>query len=70
MKITAQDLLALGVIDNIIGEPTGGAHRDRARVMRTTGEAIAKTLAEFDGKSPAEIKKQRHDRFLQIGRTL
>ena len=38
--------------------------------MRTTGEAIAKTLAEFDGKSPAEIKKQRHDRFLQIGRTL
>src|SRR6478609_3311637 len=37
MKITAQDLLALGVIDNIIGEPTGGAHRDRARVMRTTG---------------------------------
>ncbi len=70
MKITAQDLDKLGVIDVIIREPVGGAHRDRALAAQVTGDAIAKALAEFDGKTPAEIKKQRHDRFLQIGRTL
>jgi acetyl-CoA carboxylase carboxyl transferase subunit alpha len=69
MKITAQDLEQLGVIDLIIPEPVGGAHRDRARVMRATGDAIARALSEFDGKSPAEIRAQRHERFLQIGRT-
>ncbi len=70
MKVTAQDLLGLGVIDTIISEPTGGAHRDRARVTRSTADAIAKALAEFDGKSPEDIRKQRHDRFLQIGRSV
>ncbi len=70
MKITAQDLAGLGVIDTIITEPVGGAHRDRTRVMRATGDAIAKALAEFDGKSPDEIRAQRHDRFLKIGRSL
>ncbi len=69
MKITAQDLEQLGVIDVIIPEPVGGAHRDRRRVMLATGEAVARALAEFDGKSPAEIRAQRHERFLQIGRT-
>lgn len=70
MKITAQDLLGLGVVDTIIPEPTGGAHRDRARVMRTTADAIAKAIAEFDGKTPEAVRRQRHDRFLQIGRTV
>jgi acetyl-CoA carboxylase carboxyl transferase subunit alpha len=70
MKITAQDLLDLGVIDTIVAEPTGGAHRDRARMMRNAGEAIAKALTEFDGKSPADIRAQRHERFLSIGRSL
>lgn len=70
MKITAQDLEQLGVIDTIVREPTGGAHRDRKAAMDSTGEAIAKALAEFDGKTPSEIKKQRHDRFLAIGRSL
>jgi acetyl-CoA carboxylase carboxyl transferase subunit alpha len=70
MKITAQDLETLGVIDTVIREPVGGAHRDRALVMQTTGDAIARALGEFDGKSPAEIKKQRHERFMQIGRQL
>ena len=46
----------------------GGAHRDRASVIAATGNAVARALSEFDGKSPAEIRKQRHDRFLAIGR--
>ena len=70
MKITAQDLEQLGVIDTIIREPTGGAHRDRKVAIDSTGDAIAKALAEFDGKTPGEIKRQRHDRFLAIGRSL
>ena len=70
MKITAQDLEQLGVIDVIVPEPVGGAHRDRARVLRVAGDAIAKALAEFDGLKPEDIRKQRHDRFLGLGRTL
>jgi acetyl-CoA carboxylase carboxyl transferase subunit alpha len=68
MKITAQDLDQLGVIDVIIKEPVGGAHRDRDSVIISTGNAIARALAEFDGKSTEDIRKQRHDRFLSIGR--
>ena len=64
----AQDLAGLKVIDVIIPEPLGGAHRDHDKTTRATGDAIAKALAEFDGKSPEEIRKQRHDRFLAIGR--
>jgi acetyl-CoA carboxylase carboxyl transferase subunit alpha len=70
MRITAQDLEALGVIDVIIREPVGGAHRDRISAMQATGDAIAKALAEFDGMSPAQIRKLRHERFLEIGRQL
>lgn len=70
MKITAQDLEALGVIDVIVREPIGGAHRDRGLAAQSVGDAIAKALSEFDGKSPAEIRKQRHERFLKIGRSI
>jgi acetyl-CoA carboxylase carboxyl transferase subunit alpha len=70
MKITAQDLAQLKVIDAIIPEPVGGAHRDPQQMISATGEAIAATLAEFDGWAPAEIRRQRHDRFLEIGRSL
>lgn len=68
MKITAQDLDQLGVIDQIIREPVGGAHRDKESVIISTGNAIAQALGEFDGKSPDDIRKQRHERFLSIGR--
>lgn len=70
MKITAQDLDTLGVIDIIIKEPVGGAHRDRTQAIELVGEAIAKALAEFDGLAPAEVRRLRHERFLDIGRTL
>lgn len=68
MKITAQDLDQLGVIDTIIKEPTGGAHRDPETVIIATGNAIQRALSEFEGKSQDEIRRQRHDRFLSIGR--
>ena len=70
MKVTAQDLDQLGVIDFIITEPVGGAHRDRESIMKSTGDAVARVLAEFDGKSPAEIRRQRHARFMEIGQSL
>jgi acetyl-CoA carboxylase carboxyl transferase subunit alpha len=70
MKITAQDLAQLKVIDVIIPEPVGGAHRDADQTIKATGEAIAKAIAEFDGKTPVEIRKHRHERFLEIGRRL
>jgi acetyl-CoA carboxylase carboxyl transferase subunit alpha len=70
MKITAQDLKALGVIDVIVPEPVGGAHRDPAQVMRRTGDAIAKALSEFAGQAPDAIRRQRHEKFLAIGRSL
>jgi acetyl-CoA carboxylase carboxyl transferase subunit alpha len=68
MKITAQDLLRLGVVDGIIAEPIGGAHRDGIEVVRATGDIIVKALADYDDLTPAEIRKQRREKFLSIGR--
>ncbi len=68
MKITAQDLLKLGIIDGIIPEPVGGAHRDGAEVVRVTGERIAEALGTFDGKSARDIRKDRREKFLAMGR--
>ena len=70
MKITAQDLLQLGIIDEIVAEPVGGAHRDSAGTIRAVGDAVAAALAGYEGKSSTEIRKLRQDRFLQIGRSL
>ncbi|WP_311274279.1 acetyl-CoA carboxylase carboxyltransferase subunit alpha [Methylobacterium sp. WCS2018Hpa-22] len=70
MKITAQDLLRLGIIDGIIPEATGGAHRGREAAIANTGKAVAKALAEFDGLSPDEIRDRRAAKFLDIGRKL
>ena len=68
MKITAQDLLRLGIIDGIIAEPIGGAHRDGIEVVRAAGETIIQALATYEGLTPAEIRKQRRDKFLSMGR--
>ncbi|MDX2265136.1 MAG: acetyl-CoA carboxylase carboxyltransferase subunit alpha [Hyphomicrobiales bacterium] len=70
MKITAQDLLSLGVIDGVIPEPAGGAHRDPALTMRNAGEAIEAALSEFDGMAGEEVRRRRHEKFLNIGRNL
>ncbi|HEX6000725.1 MAG TPA: acetyl-CoA carboxylase carboxyltransferase subunit alpha [Hyphomicrobiaceae bacterium] len=70
MKITAQDLKTLGVIDVIISEPVGGAHRDPNLVFRRTGDAVAKAFAELSALSPDAVRRQRHDKYLAIGRSL
>jgi len=70
MKITAEDLQRFGVIDRIIPEPVGGAHRERETTIRAAGEAIAEALASLDNLPPEEIRRQRREKFLAIGRTL
>jgi acetyl-CoA carboxylase carboxyl transferase subunit alpha len=67
MKITSADLLGFGVIDAIIPEPTGGAHRHPEAVMNATRDAIAAFLAEFAGKSRLEVREHRREKFLAIG---
>jgi acetyl-CoA carboxylase carboxyl transferase subunit alpha len=70
LKITAKDLQQLGVIDEIIPEPVGGAHRDRDQMIAATGGAISASLAALKGLSPQEARQQRRDKFLAIGRSL
>ena len=70
MKITAQDLLGFGIIDGIIPEPSGGAHRDPGAVIAATGDAIAAALEGFRGMSPDEVRAARADKFLARGRKL
>jgi acetyl-CoA carboxylase carboxyl transferase subunit alpha len=70
MKITAQDLVRFGVVDAVVPEPTGGAHRDPAAAIAATGEAIDAALAELRGIDPATIVRLRREKFMAIGRTL
>ena len=70
MKITAQDLIKLGVIDKIIKEPIGGAHRNREKTIKSVGTAITaalKDLAPMDAKARID---RRREKFLAIGRDL
>ncbi|KFL26171.1 acetyl-CoA carboxylase carboxyltransferase subunit alpha [Paradevosia shaoguanensis] len=67
MKITAPDLLGFGVIDAIIPEPAGGAHRHLDEVMASTRDAIMKFVKDFDGKGRLELREQRREKFLAIG---
>jgi acetyl-CoA carboxylase carboxyl transferase subunit alpha len=70
MKITAADLTAFGVIDGVVTEPIGGAHRDPAAAIAATGEVVAKAFAELKGLDRETIRRQRRDKFLAIGRGL
>ncbi|MBO6717223.1 MAG: acetyl-CoA carboxylase carboxyltransferase subunit alpha [Rhizobiaceae bacterium] len=69
MRITAQDLLELKIIDEIIPEPLGGAHRDPAKVIARTGDAIANAFEELAG-SNLDYREHRREKFLAIGRDL
>jgi acetyl-CoA carboxylase carboxyl transferase subunit alpha len=67
MKITAQDLLGLKVIDSIIREPVGGAHRSPEVAIDALGQAIEKALDELVTLPPAELKTDRRRKFLAMG---
>src|SRR5208282_3292820 len=70
MKITAQDLERFGIVDTVVAEPTGGAHRDPAAAIAATGEAIGDALAELRGLDRATIARLRREKFTAIGRTI
>jgi len=70
MKITAEDLMRLGVVDTIVPEPTGGAHRDPQATIAATGAAVANALAELKGLDPATVVRLRQEKFMAIGRSL
>ena len=68
MKITAQDMVRFGVIDSVVPEPTGGAHRDPQGAIAATGEAIAKAFSELRALDREAVRKQRREKFLTMGR--
>lgn len=70
MKITAQDLVRFGVVDTVIDEPVGGAHRYPDEAIDLTGDAIEGALAALDNLPPEEVRRQRRDKYLAIGRSI
>jgi acetyl-CoA carboxylase carboxyl transferase subunit alpha len=70
MKITAQDLVRFGIVDGIVAEPSGGAHRHPEAAIAAAGEAIAGALDGLHGLSRQEIRARREQKFLAIGRNL
>ncbi len=67
LRLTAQDLKKLDVIDRIIPEPLGGAQRDRAAMIKAVGAALGAMLKEMDGKSPDALRQDRRQKFLAMG---
>jgi acetyl-CoA carboxylase carboxyl transferase subunit alpha len=70
MKITAPDLVRFGIVDGIVAEPAGGAHRHPEAAIAAAGEAIAGALDGLHGLSRQEIRARREQKFLAIGRNL
>jgi acetyl-CoA carboxylase carboxyl transferase subunit alpha len=68
MKITAEDLKALGIIDDIIEEPVGGAHRDAKAAIEATGDVIAAALKDLGKKDGDTLVRERRQKYLDIGR--
>tara|TARA_Y100000590_G_scaffold174987_1_gene199999 strand:+ start:8275 stop:9378 length:1104 start_codon:yes stop_codon:yes gene_type:complete len=68
MKLTANELLKMNIVDEIIQEPTGGAHRDKTQIVSTVENALKRNLEEFKSYSREEIFEQRKQKFLNIGK--
>jgi acetyl-CoA carboxylase carboxyl transferase subunit alpha len=68
LKLTAEDLLKLGIIDDVILEPLGGAHRDRARMTESLGDAIEAALTELCRQDGARLRAERREKFLAMGK--
>ena len=69
MKITAQDLIGMKIVDRIIDEPAGGAHADKDATVKAVGDAVEDELSKLAGLSVDALRKQRADRFYAIGRS-
>ena len=67
LRLTAQDLLKLGIIDRIIAEPRGGAQRGRDEAVASVGKAISAMLKDLAGRKPAELVRDRREKFLTMG---
>ena len=67
MRLTAQNLKELGVCDEVIVEPRGGAQRDNAAAIKSVGEALIRQLDSFEGKKPDAIRKARRTKYLALG---
>jgi acetyl-CoA carboxylase carboxyl transferase subunit alpha len=70
LRLTAQDLLGFGIIDRIIQEPLGGAHRNAGAAIKATGETIARALDELKNKNADTLRRERREKFLNMGRKL
>jgi len=70
MKITAQDMVRFGIVDAVVAEPTGAAHRDAAATIASTGDAIAHALGELRGLDRATVARLRREKFAAIGRVI
>jgi acetyl-CoA carboxylase carboxyl transferase subunit alpha len=68
MKITAQDLIGLGIVDRIITEPPGGAHAHPEAAVQAVGQAVEEELRALSQLTPEQLRKQRAERFYAIGR--
>ena len=68
MKLTANDLINLGVVDEVIKEPLGGAHRDNETIAKDVKNSILQNLKSFENLNGEEIYNQRKNKFLKIGR--
>ncbi len=69
LRLTAEDLLKMKVIDAIIEEPVGGAHRQRNAAMDAVGDAIAEALDEVVGMEGGALRAKRREKFLEMGKT-
>jgi len=66
-KLTAPDLLAMGLVDGIVAEPPGGAHRDYGAAAAAVGAAVTKALAEMDGVAGVDLREARRAKFMAMG---
>ena len=68
LKLTARNLKELGVVDEVVPEPLGGAHRDTDEMVNMLGLSITRALDAVEGQSPEELRDARHEKFLAMGR--
>ena len=67
LKLTAQNLKEIGVVDYIVSEPLGGAHRDKDKIISDVEQIIFKEIDKFKTMSPKQIKKSRTEKFIEMG---